>query len=99
MAEVVSAIASAMTSAVVSKFSSWWSGRSDATTQTTQRQPQRVENTLGLSMRWEGAHKCVGGAQRISIVCGMLSGACSFVSMMSLINYRTHLGQGLKVTV
>lgn len=54
--EVVTAIASAMTSAVVSKISSWWSGRSDTTTQTTQRQPQRVENTLGLSMRWMGGH-------------------------------------------
>ena len=73
VAEVVSAIANA----VVSKIYSWWGGSSDATPQTTQRQPQRVENTLGLSMRWVGAHKCVGGAQCIIIVCGMLSGACS----------------------
>ena len=52
--EVVTAIASAMTSVVVSKISSWWGGKSDAATQAAQRQPQRVENTLSLSMR------CVG---------------------------------------
>ena len=51
MTEMFSAMASAMTSAVMSKISSWWGGKSATTAQAPQRQPQRVENTLSLSMR------------------------------------------------
>ena len=65
--EVVTAIASAMTSAVVSKISSWWGGKSDAATQTAQRQPQRVENTLSLSMR------CVGTPMFVCWLCVFMS--------------------------
>lgn len=55
MADVVTAVASAITSTVVSAISSWWGGKSDVATQPPQRQPQRVENTLSLSMRLVGA--------------------------------------------
>ena len=53
MSEVVSAVASKVKTAVISKFSNWWWGKSEETSQAPQRQPQQVEHTSSISMRYE----------------------------------------------